>query len=219
MSDQDERKHRAEGQEHAPEQQPREMPPATTPEEEKDSTISLLDLMRETTDSEEPGLPEEDTAEIPTPLFVSLPKEDDPTVTIAGDATPQTPTTPKPSPLPLSQEAMRAPSERPLEYDPEATEVQPRAAFSPGRPAPPVEEAPTEIHTVDSRSPVVPAEATRQVTRRSTPVKPPKRQPAPVHLARPVAKRNWGGCVIRLFLFLLIAGIVLLTLSFPGPAN
>ena len=78
MSDQDERKHHAEGQESAPEQQPRETPPATTPEEEKDNTISLLDLMRETTGSEEPGLPEEDTAEIPTPLFATPPEEDDP---------------------------------------------------------------------------------------------------------------------------------------------
>ena len=217
MSDQDERKHRTEGEEHAPEQQPRKTPPATVPKEEKDSTISLLDLMRETTGSEEPGLPEEDTAEIPTPLFVTPPEEDDPTVTITGDATPQAPTTPKPSPLPLSQEAMRAPSERPLEYDPEATEVQPRVAFSPARPAAPAEEAPTEIHTVDSPSPIPPA-ATRQVTRRSAPVQPPKRQPTPVRMARPAAKRNWGGCAIRLFLFLLIAGIVLLTLSIAGAA-
>lgn len=218
MSDQDERKQSAERQEHAPEPRSREIPPATTPDEEKDSTISLLDLIRETSDSDEPGLSEEDTAEIPTPLLVTPLEEDDPTITIGGDPTPQVPTTPKPSPLPLSQEALRTPSDRPLEHDPEATEVQPRVAFSPAQPATPVDEAPTEVHIVDSPPQAPPRADAREITRRSAAMHPPRRQPAPVRVATPASKRNWGGCVVRLFLFLLIAGIVLLTLSIAGAA-
>ncbi len=139
MSDQDEKKQSQQETDHTSEQKA----PETSPAGEKiESTISLLDLIRETKGSDEPGAQEEDTAEIPLPLVVMPPQEDDPTVTITPSPTAQAP---KSSPLPLAQD-LRTPTEQPLVRDQEATEVQPRVAFSRRQAVKPVEERPTEIH-------------------------------------------------------------------------
>ncbi len=215
MSDQDEKRDPPQEQDSTPEQLAPETSPATPADEKNESTISLLDLIRETKDSDDPGVPEEDTAEIPLPLIVTLPEEDDPTVTITPDPSPQDS---KPSPMPLSQQELRTPTERPLVYDPEATEVQPRVAFSRPQAGSPVEERPTEIHERGASTGVPLAAATSGSTRRSIPDQPPDQQQAPALVTGSPPSRNWGGCLGRLILFTLIAGVVVFTLAITAAA-
>ena len=214
MSDQDEKNHTSQEPDSAPDKKAPVNPPVPAADEKAEGTISLLDLIRETKGSDEPGAAEEETAEIPLPLVVMPPQEDDPTVTITPGPTTQAP---KSSPLPLAQE-LRTPTERPLVRDQEATEVQPRVAFSREQAVKPVEERPTEIHAPRRPAAVPVAAASSKQAGRSAPVAMPTAQPAPALISGPPARRDWGGCLGRLILFMLIAGVVVFTLAIAGAA-
>ena len=192
---------------------------------DEEATVSLLDLMRDMSDEPDDDATEpldDETAEIPTPLIVSSPlDEDSPTVTIVGSSTATRPSAKEPAQS-VPPQAPDLPATRPLERDPEATEVQPRVAFpapqSPAAQSPaaqsavPPEEAPTQIHTIPGRRDSASAQ--------SAVVQPPVGQkvaaPRPVPAAK--APRNWSGCIGRFILFTIITGVVLVMLGIAGGA-
>lgn len=178
-------------------------------EKEGDDTISLLDLIRESSGDQPVDFPEEETAEIPTPLIVTPPTdEDSPTVTIAGESATTRPSSTVPA-QPITPASPQPPTARPLERDPEATEVRPRIAF-PGRPAAPAAEAATEIHRPATRPSTVPTAKPSQPTGNNIMV------PGPI--AGSGTPRDWGGCLARLILFTVIAGVVIVMLFIAGGA-
>ena len=193
----------------------KQKPPAGEKDRDDEATVSLLDLMRGMSDESDDDLTEpldEETAEIPTPLIVSSPLDDDaPTVTIVGSSTATRPSTKEPA-RPVPPETPDLPAKRPLERDPEATEVQPRVAFPGPQPVVPPEEAPTEIHTIPARRDRVPAQAAV--------VQPPAGQNVNAPRPVPVVKtpRNWSGCIGRFILFTIITGVVLVMLAIAGGA-
>ncbi|MDX1413198.1 MAG: PBP1A family penicillin-binding protein [Candidatus Promineifilaceae bacterium] len=215
MSDREEKKLSPKGQDDADaKQQPHKSTPAKPESGKEDDTISLLDLIRDTSGIDEPGTPAgEETAEIPKPLVivppevVVPPEEDDPTITLSGEASPKTTPATEPSPLPIAREGLQTPTERPLVHDPEATEVQPRVAF-PGRQ--------TDISAAGARTEVLEPHAGATAphgVRRGT-IREAQQQP--VQTTLPASGRSWSGCIVRLFLFALIAGVVVLMLSLAG---
>ena len=78
MSDHPDKKDQHEEQEHKPENTSRP-PTADLPDEEETTTISLLDLISETSGSGDIDPYDEHTGEIPSPLVVNVPDEDDQT--------------------------------------------------------------------------------------------------------------------------------------------
>ncbi len=188
---------------------------ADAPREAGDETISLLDLMHDASPEESPGAAEEEaTAEIPKPLIANPADEDSPTVTILGGTTAARPT-PKTPARPPTPETLQPPTTRPLERDTEATEVRPRIAFPGGQAPPKSEEAATEIHAPGYRPPAAargPAPAAQPPKMVSTKIA----APGPVRAAG--ASRDWGGCIARSILFILIAGVVLVMLAVAGGA-
>ena len=198
-----------------PEDPQAQPPPASSADKNAGDTISLLDLMRGTADSDQPAAAEDDTADIPVPL-ISHPPDVTTTVTISGGGK-STPPPSKPG-APITPETLRPPAKRPLERDPEATEVQPAVAF-PGTTRPtPVQEAPTQVN------PQQPSASTTRQTPAARPPAPLPQRPVPVEIP-PVTRaaaqgrgRDWGGCISRLVLFTLIAGIVLVTMVLAGGA-
>ncbi len=190
-------------------------PPAGEKDGGDETTVSLLSLMHDMSDEADDDKTEpleEETAEIPTPLIVTSPRdEDSPTVTIAGGTSATRPSAKEP-PQPAAPDSGEPPATRPLERDPEATEVQPRIAFPGSQTIVPPEEAPTEIHT--------PARRDRKPSQAAV-VQPPASgkkiaAPSPVPAAR--APRNWSGCIGRFILFTLITGVVLIMLGVAGSA-
>ena len=137
----------------------RRINPEQPEEKENVETVSLLDLMAEAgfdTSAEAAGTsePGDDDLEEPPATAFDAHLATKPAPVVSGDEPTLTetplpdtpPARPKPTPLPLSTEELR-PQQRPLEKDPDATEVQPRVAF-PGRTRPgrPLSEAPTQVH-------------------------------------------------------------------------
>ena len=180
-----------------------------------DDTVSLLDLIHGTSVDDAPGSQEEETAEIPTPLIVTPPKDDESlTVTVAGGTAITRPSSTEPAP-PITPESFEPPTTRPLERDTEATEVLPRVAFPGKQPALPKEEAATEIHPPPYRPSTDPAG-----------MPPVSRLPqvagqnilAPRPVAASSTPRDWGGCIARLILFTVIASAVIVMLFVAGGA-
>ena len=173
-----------------------------TPSEgnDQDDTVSLLELMRGTPIEEASrAAQEEETAEIPTPLIVTPPPKPK-----TSSAAPTQPITAEPQQPP--------PSTRPLERDMEATEVRPRSAFPGQQSQVSSAEAKTTIYPPSNR-PVGSVPPARR------PVPPPPQNvsvPPPIPYAG--SSRDWGGCITRLILFTLIAGVVFVMLSIAGGA-
>jgi len=196
----------------SPSEQPQKLP-ARPPGKE---VVSLLDLMQETA---EPGTPpptaDEHTATLP-PLIAADPADEGATVT--GAPLPERAARRSSPPL-LTPDDRRPLRERPLESDPEATEVQPRVAFtSRERPRrdPRLDELPTRP------PPPSPPHAARRDRDLGQPVREARRPPAPspepakVVPARPQPgratpkprpRRDAAGCLRRAALLGLILGI------------
>lgn len=203
--------------------QPRPRQPKAAENEER--TVSLLDLMRESADGLEDEPEEEATATLP-PIITTGDRDDDDdhTATVTGIPA-DVPRRSKPSPLPLTPEELRPPEQRPLERDPEATEVQPRVAF-PGPQRRRVEDAPTEVAPLAQRPPQDATTQRRQPPAEPAPARPrPQPQQAqqarraaappaqkPVAVPQPRTQRNWGGCATRALLLLIVAAVVGITL-------
>jgi hypothetical protein len=159
MSEQDDQRHNPDEPEQLDHEEQsssseKQKPPGEEEDGRDETTVSLLALMHDISDEADDDKTEpleEETAEIPTPLIVKSPRdEDSPTVTIAGETTATRPSAEKP-PQPAAPATGEPPATRPLERDPEATEVQPRIAFPGSQTTVPPEEAPTEIHTSPAR--------------------------------------------------------------------
>jgi hypothetical protein len=148
--------------------------PSDQPARDEDhiETISLLDLMAEMArqnelPAEEQPLPLPDNAPTQTvfPPQIALTADDVDENTLTGAPAPTQPARRQPVPLPLTPEEI-PPQERPLEYDPDATNVSPRVAI-PGS-STSDEEAATRMYrpvkrpSADQPSPKQPAPPTRQ---------------------------------------------------------
>ncbi|MFL7840518.1 MAG: transglycosylase domain-containing protein [Candidatus Promineifilaceae bacterium] len=190
-----------------PEEQKPGKPPAGGKGDGGDETISLLDLIHGTSTGNDPGsVNEEETAEIPKPLIVTPPpKEDDPTVTIAGESTPTRPSSTVPL-QPITPDSYQPPKKRPLERDTEATEVRTPIAFPGQEPAASSDEATTEIYppayypVSGAKGQVSPAQTAKVVGQTS-----PALRSVPVS----TTSRDWSGCIARAILFTVISVIVL----------
>ncbi len=154
-----------------PDEQPEErpLPPPTPSDSDEVSLLDLLDGELVTPPAGSP--PVEDEAETAVPQSPQ-PEQDDATLT---DIVPAQPAPHRPSPpLPLTSDELK-PQEQPPVRDKDATEVQPRVAFSQTtRPKPPTEPPPTE-------PPI--QEAPTQMHR---PVRPTPPKDAPTMMHRPV---------------------------------
>ncbi|MFN2134947.1 MAG: transglycosylase domain-containing protein [Candidatus Promineifilaceae bacterium] len=177
-------------------------------ETDGDDTVSLLDLLHGESADAGPNVHEEETSEIPAPLIFGPADDDGPTVTVAGSSPTKKSAAKKPEQptSPAARQPVPPPAARPLERDTEATEVRPRIAFPSDRPITPASEAPTQLHSAGYQN-ARPAAADAG-----------SRYPAPASIPAASGSRNWGGCITRLVLFTLIAGIVLVMLSVAGSA-
>ncbi|MCA9923217.1 MAG: transglycosylase domain-containing protein, partial [Anaerolineales bacterium] len=170
-------------QEKKPEEQPEERPLPPPPPSESDE-VSLLDLLDGefvTPPAGPPPVKEEAETAVPpspeSPTPVDQPAlEDDATLT---DVFPAAMPPKKPAaPLPLTPDEL-TPQKRPPVHDKDATEVQPRVAFSQTtRPQPPREEPPAKQPP--------PSEAPTQVHQ---PVRPSSPPDAPTIMQRPVREQ------------------------------
>ncbi|MCB8968361.1 MAG: PBP1A family penicillin-binding protein [Ardenticatenaceae bacterium] len=136
-------------------------------------TMSLLDLMADTADSDMPTITLGGaTADLPRPLIIT---DEDATGTLSGSAAS---TSKRPVGLPLSPEELTPPLERPLENDEDATTVQPRVAF-PGstkqKLPSPISEAPTQIYRPPAATQPINEEAPTP-TRLTPPQQQPRRE-------------------------------------------
>ncbi|MCP5100699.1 MAG: hypothetical protein GY943_34555, partial [Chloroflexi bacterium] len=187
-------------QEEQPEEQP--LTPQSPPEKPESDEVSLLDLMNADPTPPAGSEPVSQEASTAVPLLPTTPPIDDVTDDLPpiDDATltdvfpAETPSARKPTPLPLTPDELK-PQERPLVHDPDATNVQPRAAFSQQRkpvkpesdvptkgvPVPtkgvPIEDAPTQVHRPVRPSPPPDEDATILHQRVVRPRKPAPEQP------------------------------------------
>ena len=222
--------------------EPTQPRPATPHTEEDVETVSLLDLMRQTGDLSNDALPpdEEETADLPAPLIIT-PQDDTGTITAAPSTTSS-----KPVGVPLAQDELTPPEQRPLESDQEATAVQPRVAF-PGSTdqsaTRPISEAPTQ--QLQRPSQTQPASSQTPTVRRSQPTpRQPAREPQHPPTGQPVRqqptdagrvampgaqgwqqpkpqtrrRRQWQSCLTRAIIIVLILGLFGLALAVVGAA-
>ena len=184
-------------------------------------TVSLLDLMAELAQENEPREttpPQRDNAPTQTifPPHAAQPGDSD-EATLTGAPAPTQPARRAPVPLPLTPEEI-PPQARPLERDPDATNVSPRVAIPGSRT--PDQEAATRMYRPTARpsSPTAANQPQREPTRPSNQPPPTRRQPqTPVKVAVPAAhsaqppkprrRRDWHGCLVRVAVFGII-GII-----------
>ncbi|MBK8989408.1 MAG: transglycosylase domain-containing protein [Chloroflexi bacterium] len=212
-----------------PAKKPTDQPGDDQPHSE---TISLLDLMAELARENEP--PARDNAPTQTifPPQISLGTDSD-DATLTGAPAPTQPAHRQPIPLPLTPEEI-PPQERPLEYDPDATNVSPRVAIPGGRT--PDDEAVTRLYrpvkrpSADQPTPLPTTQPRRGTTRPSnqppaaTPATPATRRatPPPAQVAvptpgrsaappKPRRRRDWHGCLARVLVIGLV-GILLFSI-------
>ena len=207
------------------------------PEEKKEETISLLDLMDEISGEKPPA----GRVQTPSPLVITVPPEDDlgnaPTTTgVRPGATPA----PAPMVPPARHETPRQPP--PPAQDMGATKVQPRVAFPGQTQLEPPTTPPSERTTQILQRPQRPEQSAQgqgarpqpspqypptQPIRRDPPARPasqpvrdtpaerptqyiPPEAAAPVHRRppKPQPRRSWGQTFKRLFLWGLVFGVI-----------
>lgn len=247
MSDELEKRDPAEDAEEETAQPERGPRPSNKETPDEIGTVSLLELMAEST-----GAPDRPAAEKaitpPAPLLSAGDDEETGTLTSPPKPQPRTPVG-----LPLSPDELTPPDTIPLENDEDATAVQPRVAF-PGstkqrirpqmRPPQTPAEAPTEIHRPgdkpippkghqqlppprrqpqrdpryqDDPGPQLPTQPRPQ--RQPVPVAmPPQQQTVPIPKPQTRSQRNWGSCLTRIIVTSIILGIVAIALSIAGAA-
>jgi len=223
-------------------------------DEDHIETISLLDLMAEMARENEqpqaedpPPLPDNAPTQTVFPPQVALPADDDED-TLTGAPAPVQPARRQPIPLPLTPEEI-PPQERPLERDPDATNVSPRVAIPGSRI--PDEEAPTRMYrpvkrpSTDQQTPTQASAQPRETTRPSA--APPHTAPAPASTRRPAQpaprvtvptpgqsaappkprrRRDWHGCLVRTavigfvgFILLSIVGVLAAAVGYTSIAR
>ncbi|MCA9935172.1 MAG: hypothetical protein KC415_14660, partial [Anaerolineales bacterium] len=204
-------------------------------------TVSLLDLMQDSAPAHT------ETAVPPSPLITS-PDEETGTLTSPPESQPERPiglpltpddlTPPETRPLENDEEATAVQPRvafpgstkqriRPILQPPPASEAPTQIHQQPAsqRPSPPPRQPKRDPHYLGGQQPQLPTQKRPSLTQPQQPKRepqptrvamPPKQQPVPKPQTR--RQRNWGSCLTRTLIILLILGVAGVALSIAGAA-